>query len=215
LKSYNIKRGWYLLIVLSLLGCHQSSKVVSSFGKRKYTKGHFFVHPKSVPESPVIVSKTPRKDILKNTPVPDNTIIPLSYRISLPALKNLPGNAVAVTETTADPAPIAPVEKQFTKEDGIPDHNQTQGNTNTTSFGLIGFILAIAVPALLLLSGVAAPLSSVAGLCYLASLGFCIVGLCVKTEPSRGFALAGLIIDIVDILVALLFILLLVALLGA
>ncbi len=215
MKSYNIKRGWYYIILLFLLGCHQSSKVVSTFGKRKYTGGYYFLPPKSLPASATVISKAPPQNVIKPLPGNSSTLqdisLPAISRHLLPVLKTLPQT---VTSKTID-IPGNTVTTKSVNEDGVPDHNLSQNTRNHSHYGEVGFTMIILQIVLILLGGIIPGLlSATGGLILLLLVGssiLCIAGLAVKTEKYRGYAIAGLVIDILEIIGFILVIALLVS----
>jgi len=218
-----------------LVSCNSGNKVVSSFGKRKYTKGFFFNNgSRKNTETPVVAvhkddTGKPAAKIENSTPrisstVTENSLSTQPIITSHKVRKSL--NLLSLPKPITEKKPNENVVNTNAKssiqsqaDDGVPGHggvasgasSKYDGDAKTgLAFGAIGVISAI----VLLISGVGGAFLLVTSiLCACIGLGFSISGL--RSENCRGSATAGMVFSILTIVFWALIFLLVAALLGA
>lgn len=203
--------------ILFLCGCHSSNKVVSTFGKRKYTKGYYCFWAKSSPFKKMAVSQRAPIPVHNTTAI--NSIV--SNCVSLlpsPTNTNIYTrkiNQIHLTKTAFTPVRIRSFENKITTfQTNSNQIIQAKSNKEPTYFGVFGFALAILAPVTAFFSTAAIPLATFVLLFYVASLVLCIIGLSVKTEKFKGFAIAGLVIDAIEAILVILLIIYLIEAFG-
>jgi hypothetical protein len=204
-----------------LASCNSGNKVVSSFGKRKYTKGFFFnkgSHKNT--ETPVVAvhkdnTGKPAAKVENSTPrisstVTENSLSTQPIITSHKVRKSL--NLLSLPKPITEKKPNENVVNTNAKssiqsqaDDGVPGHGgvvssgdgKYDGDAKTgLAFGAIGVISAI----VLLISGgsIASSFLIIASIiCACFGLGFSISGL--KSEYCRGSAVAGMVFSILTI----------------
>lgn len=196
-----VKRYRSIFLVLSaillLAGCHSSNKGVSTFGKRKYTKGYYCFSTTLPYKRTAEVKKTSiplQKIETANTLILNH--IKASPKLALFSAYPHPiPSPLHISKTIDKLHSITSVERKISEPDGIPGHGNLphkDKGPNTTYCGLWGFIFSISGPVV----GIALSSFIVFGLFFVMSLALSIIGLSIISEPHRGFATAGLVIDI-------------------
>ena len=204
------------ILVLSALfvSCNTGNKVVSSFGKRKYTKGYYFnlgaYKKQELPGNTLnTISEIPNHPIAekeRKTSLKDKTK-PFFSATGIASVSqkkiNLLNPAQIATDKKQHTAVTNNSENKLSNADGfspygVPGHRGTKEvTTRYDKNATIGFVFGI-------LSIVITPLFAIPG------IFFCISGL--KSEKHHTLAVVGLVLNIVAIVLIIAVILLLVVL---
>jgi len=222
LKINSSKLITAILLASLFASCNTGNKVVSSFGKRKYTKGYYFnsvAH--KAPELPAIVASGTNNQAIsykEKEAIHTEAVRSVSSESVVPKAKQKKISVSHLSQIIIGKVQKAFIKNtteniswnsQLTMEDGIPGHGGTATDGGNDKYDLdatLGFIFGLVGLIFFFVDGFGI-LLAIPGL-ILSAIG-------LKSERKHGLALAGLILSIIAIVLAIIVIIAVIAILSA